>query len=78
MSGNDIEANHALRILQRAWSFAADEVIDLLRDRWLSIPTKDQFTWAALDACTTWTAAVEARHRVSRGERCEETISLHS
>jgi hypothetical protein len=32
MSRNDIEATQALRILQRAWSFSADEVIRLLRE----------------------------------------------
>lgn len=60
MSGNDSEANHALRILQGAWSFAADDVVQLLRERWFSAPTKDSFTWAALDACVNWTEAVEA------------------
>jgi nucleoside phosphorylase len=68
MMGNDIEANHALGILRRAWSFAADEVVRLIREQWLPTPAKDSFTWAALDACTTWSDAVEeiARTTISR------------
>jgi nucleoside phosphorylase len=59
MAGKDIEANQALRILQRAWPFAADDVVRLLREQWLPTPTKDGFTWATLDACTVWTDPVE-------------------
>lgn len=60
MAGNDIEANQALRILQSAWAFAADEVIRLLRAQWVPTPEKDGFTWSALNACTKWTKDVEA------------------
>jgi nucleoside phosphorylase len=68
MSQNDIEANQALRILQKAWSFSADEVVRLLREQWLQTPAKDNFTWMTLDACATWTEAVEeiARRILSR------------
>jgi len=59
MNGSDIEASHALGILHRAWAFAAEEVVRLLRDQWLPTPAKDSFTWAALDACKIWTGAVE-------------------
>jgi len=68
MADNDTAANQALRILQRAWSFAADEVVRLIREQWLPTPAKDSFTWAALDGCTTWNEAVEeiARTIISR------------
>ena len=59
MVGNDIEANQALRILQRACLYDAEEAVRLLRELWLPRPEKDSFTWAALDACTAWTEAVE-------------------
>jgi nucleoside phosphorylase len=59
MAGNDIEANQALRVLQQAWSFAADDVVRLLREQWLPVAAKDSFTWAALDACTSWTRPIE-------------------
>jgi nucleoside phosphorylase len=59
MLRNDIEANQALRILQRAWTFATDDVIRLLREQWLSKPQKDNFTWVALEARASWTEAVE-------------------
>lgn len=59
MAGNDLEANQALQILQRAWLFDADEVVRLLREQWLPRPEKDSFTWAVLDACAIWTEAVE-------------------
>ena len=63
MSQNDIEANQALRILQRAWSFSTDEVVRLLREQWLQTSAKDNFTWMTLDACATWTEAVEEMAR---------------
>ena len=59
MGASDFEANQALRILQRAWSFAPDGVVRLLREQWLPIEAKDNFTWAALDACVVWTDEVE-------------------
>lgn len=59
MAASDNDANHALRILQSAWVFAADEVVQLLRAHWLPTPAKDSFTWAALGACNEWTEAVE-------------------
>lgn len=59
MGGNEIEANQAMRILQKAWVFAAEEVVRLLCEQWLITPEKDSFTWATLDACTAWTEAVE-------------------
>jgi nucleoside phosphorylase/SpoVK/Ycf46/Vps4 family AAA+-type ATPase len=59
MARTEMELNQALRILQSAWPFAADDVVRLLREQWLPIQAKDSFTWAALDACTNWTDAIE-------------------
>lgn len=85
MAGNDVEANQALRILQRAWSFAPEEVVRLLCEKWLPTSAKDSFTWAVLDTCTIWTEAVEgiaqtilARTPVSQWEvdRTASTVAV--
>jgi hypothetical protein len=59
MTGNDADADLALRILQSAWSFSSSEVIRLLCEQWLPTPARDGFTWAALGVCAKWSEAVE-------------------
>lgn len=59
MAGDDLEVRQVLNILQRAWTFDTEEVARLLRENWLPLPMKDGFTWAALNACVSWTDAVE-------------------
>ncbi len=59
MAGDHADANQALGILRRAWPFAPNDVIRLLREQWLSIPGRDSLTWSALDGCSNWSPAVE-------------------
>ena len=48
-------ANLAAGILERAWSFAPDQVVSLIQMRWMPAPTFDGQTWGVLQGCSHWT-----------------------
>jgi nucleoside phosphorylase len=59
MLGNDTEASLALRILIGAWKTHAEEVIHLIRERWLPLPQRDTYSWVTIHDCPNWSAEVE-------------------
>jgi hypothetical protein len=59
MQGNDAEAGQALRILSASWKTNGEQVIELIRERWLPYPERDNYSWMAIQECPTWTDAVE-------------------
>jgi len=59
MSGTDSEAGQALMILASNWKTDSERVIRLIKDRWLSIPERDSYSWMAIRECQIWTDEVE-------------------
>lgn len=60
MVGGGDQAQLGLRVLQRAWSFAHDEVIRLIQENWLGRPELDLLTWSLLESCPTWDQKAES------------------
>ncbi|QXE92118.1 hypothetical protein KP001_06210 [Geomonas subterranea] len=59
MSGTDPEAGQASRILALNWNTHCDQVVRLIKDRWLPYPAKDNFTWMTVQGCPQWSDEVE-------------------
>ena len=54
MSGTDAEAGQALRILVLNWKTDEEYVLRLIRERWLPNPDRDNYSWATLEECHSW------------------------
>lgn len=59
MSGTDPEASQACRILAHNWKTDSDRVVQLIKERWLSLPEKDGYSWMVIHECPIWTNEVE-------------------
>ena len=59
MSGTDLEAGQALRILALNWKTDGERVIRLIKDRWLPYPERDDYSWRVLHECPLWNGEVE-------------------
>lgn len=55
---NSVEANIAAYILDRAWPFAPETVVSLIRHQWLDNPAMDGVTWSLLQDCPQWMDAL--------------------
>jgi nucleoside phosphorylase len=51
-------ANLAAAILERAWTFAPEQVASLIRARWISDTAFDGLVWAVLQECPNWSEDV--------------------
>lgn len=60
MSGPEIEADQACRILALNWKTDGERVARLIQERWLPHPDTDSYSWMAVNGCVFWTDAVEA------------------
>ncbi|WP_082728980.1 phosphorylase family protein [Burkholderia sp. LA-2-3-30-S1-D2] len=60
MSGPDIEADQACRILALNWKTDGERVARLIQEGWLPHPDRDSYSWMAVSGCAFWTDAVEA------------------
>ena len=54
MRGSDQSAEAVTGVLVRAWAFALDEVVALLRDNWLPDSRHDLRTWRVLQNAPHW------------------------
>ncbi|PQA79616.1 hypothetical protein C5F52_29375 [Limnohabitans sp. TS-CS-82] len=59
MSGSDVEAIQASRILGLAWKTNRERVIQLIGECWLPHQERDTYSWMTIQECPHWTAEVE-------------------
>ena len=59
MSGTDPEVGQACRILALNWKTDSGRVIQLIKERWLPNPEKDNYSWMVIHDCPLWTHEIE-------------------
>lgn len=59
MSSTDSEVGQACRILSLNWRTDSGRVIQLVKERWLPNPEKDNYSWIVIHDCPLWSHEIE-------------------